>query len=251
MDIESAYKRGLPLLTSLASLTKPRLIATLLPMLRELCKSAIETIEKGCLERVSYDDVPVSLLFRHAQGRVLINATEIAYMADGCPPHSIMKCDPEQNGTVIAAFFGQFLAGFTKSTNDQGAATIPMKWARSSDPESSGYQVAKSKTLTRLKNIGDGTNTNHDYSLESVFTTARHLGWDVMGAFSALEEWAGLITLDSYTCSGHSHVRIFVNGKMVVMNDYSLESVFTTARHLGWEVNHHRLTDAEFEERFA
>ena len=234
MDIESAYKRGLPLLTSLASLTKPRLIATLLPMLRELCKSAIETIEKGCLERVSYDDVPVSLLFRHAQGRVLINATEIAYMADGCPPHSIMKCDPEQNGTVIAAFFGQFLAGFTKSTNDQGAATISMKWARSSDPESSGYQVAKSKTLTRLKNIGDGTNINH-----------------VMGAFSALEEWAGLITLDSYTCSGHSHVRIFVNGKMVVMNDYSLESVFTTARHLGWEVNHHRLTDAEFEERFA
>ena len=234
MDIESAYKRGLPLLTSLASLTKPRLIATLLPMLRELCKSAIETIEKGCLERVSYDDVPVSLLFRHAQGRVLINATEIAYMADGCPPHSIMKCDPEQNGTVIAAFFGQFLAGFTKSTNDQGAATISMKWARSSDPESSDYQVAKSKTLTRLKNIGDGTNINH-----------------VMGAFSALEEWAGLITLDSYTCSGHSHVRIFVNGKMVVMNDYSLESVFTTARHLGWEVNHHRLTDAEFEERFA
>ena len=234
MDIESAYKRGLPLLTSLASLTKPRLIATLLPMLRELCKSAIETIEKGCLERVSYDDVPVSLLFRHAQGRVLINATEIAYMADGCPPHSIMKCDPEQNGTVIAAFLGQFLAGFTKSTNDQGAATISMKWARSSDPESSDYQVAKSKTLTRLKNIGDGTNINH-----------------VMGAFSALEEWAGLITLDSYTCSGHSHVRIFVNGKMVVMNDYSLESVFTTARHLGWEVNHHRLTDAEFEERFA
>lgn len=57
--------------------------------------------------------------------------------------------------------------------------------------------------------------------------------------------------IEIFTCDSHDHVVVYIDGEEVISNDYSIENVRRIAEHLGWEEIITKLTDEEFENRFA